>query len=211
MATERQIAANRLNARKSTGPKSEAGKAHAKLNALKSGIFAELLIVPGEDPAELQALMDGYYRDFAPRRHEERALVDNLVHFEWLLRRMRRIETEFWLSETKICNKHDWVDPDAQLGSILRRMEKSLAALQRRIDSLDRAYHRALKEIRRLQERPLGPFEQPEETEPAPAEETQPAAPQEVGAAIGFVPPIPTPPAIAPSESVPEPPHTQQR
>jgi hypothetical protein len=35
----KQLSANRLNARKSTGPKSVTGKAVSKMNALKHGIY----------------------------------------------------------------------------------------------------------------------------------------------------------------------------
>jgi hypothetical protein len=38
MASDRQIAANRLNARKSTGPRSRAGKLRASQNALGHGM-----------------------------------------------------------------------------------------------------------------------------------------------------------------------------
>ena len=40
MATEKQVAANRRNAAKSTGPKSEAGKEIARMNAAKHGMQA---------------------------------------------------------------------------------------------------------------------------------------------------------------------------
>jgi hypothetical protein len=38
MTTEKQIAANRLNARRSTGPKTAAGKRRASQNALRHGL-----------------------------------------------------------------------------------------------------------------------------------------------------------------------------
>ena len=46
MATEKQIAANRRNAAKSTGPRSPEGKARSSMNALKSGVDAEAEIIP---------------------------------------------------------------------------------------------------------------------------------------------------------------------
>jgi len=58
MPTEAQINANRLNAQKSTGPVTPEGKARSSLNALKSGIDAWSHIIPGEDPAELEALTE---------------------------------------------------------------------------------------------------------------------------------------------------------
>ena len=56
MASQAQIEANRKNAKKSTGPKSENEKSVAKLNAVKHGLTAEHVIIPGEDLAELEEL-----------------------------------------------------------------------------------------------------------------------------------------------------------
>jgi hypothetical protein len=42
MTTERQIAANRANAKRSTGPKSRAGKARASQNAYRHGLTASM-------------------------------------------------------------------------------------------------------------------------------------------------------------------------
>ena len=53
MATEKQIQANRNNAKKSTGPRTEQGKAASSQNALKHGLLARDAVLPGEDPAEL--------------------------------------------------------------------------------------------------------------------------------------------------------------
>ncbi len=43
MASQRQIEANRRNAQKSTGPKTQAGKARSRLNARKHGLSPSLL------------------------------------------------------------------------------------------------------------------------------------------------------------------------
>ena len=64
MATPAQIEANRRNAQRSTGPRSVEGKAVSRFNALKSGIDAKSLVIPGEDPAELEALVANYYLQF---------------------------------------------------------------------------------------------------------------------------------------------------
>jgi hypothetical protein len=44
MASEKQIAANRKNATKSTGPRTQKGKARSKMNALRHGLAASNLL-----------------------------------------------------------------------------------------------------------------------------------------------------------------------
>jgi hypothetical protein len=46
MATERQIAANRQNAKKSSGPRSTAGKARSRRNALRHGLSIPSRAIP---------------------------------------------------------------------------------------------------------------------------------------------------------------------
>ena len=58
MSTPRQIEANRRNAQKSTGPTSVTGKAASAMNALKTGIHAQSLVLPPEDPAEFDELVE---------------------------------------------------------------------------------------------------------------------------------------------------------
>src|ERR1044071_8715001 len=96
MPTEAQINANRLNAQKSTGPKSPEGKAASSLNALKSGIDAWSHIIPGEDPAELETLTAQSPQHSQPADPTQLALVDTLVSAEWIQRRLRRIEAQLW-------------------------------------------------------------------------------------------------------------------
>ena len=58
--TERQRAANRSNARRSTGPRTEAGLSTSSLNALKHGLRSQLTVIPGENAAEFQSLFDAF-------------------------------------------------------------------------------------------------------------------------------------------------------
>jgi len=64
MATPAQILANRTNAQKSTGPRSAEGKAVSRFNALKHGLDAESIVLPGEDPADYEALARDCDRTF---------------------------------------------------------------------------------------------------------------------------------------------------
>lgn len=50
MASERQIAANRLNAGRSTGPRTPEGKAVVSQNAVTHGLTSYGGLLPGENP-----------------------------------------------------------------------------------------------------------------------------------------------------------------
>ena len=57
--TDKQIAANRGNAGKSTGPVTSAGKAIAARNALKHGLLAKEIVIDAGEGAESQEQSDG--------------------------------------------------------------------------------------------------------------------------------------------------------
>src|ERR1700723_1174279 len=96
MPTAKQTAANRMNAQKPTGPRTAAGKALSRFNALKHGIFAVHQIMFDEKPEDLAELSAEYHELCCPADAKQRCLVDALVHNEWRLRRMRRVEAELW-------------------------------------------------------------------------------------------------------------------
>ena len=141
MASKKQIEANRLNAQKSTGPRSVEGKARASMNALKTGIDAQSQTIPGEPISQLEALTDDYYERFCPSTPEQRMLVDTLVDCEWLLRRFRRVEGQMW--ENPIF--------EITFAKAFRNDSDHFARLQRRIDATQRNYRNALHELQRIQ------------------------------------------------------------
>jgi hypothetical protein len=96
MPTLKQLEANRRNALKSTGPRTPGGKAASSTNALKTGIYAKSLIIPGEDVAELETLIADFYEIHQPAAADERSLVDTLIVNEWTLRRLRKAECQIW-------------------------------------------------------------------------------------------------------------------
>ena len=61
-----RLAANRANAQKSTGPRTEAGKARSRANALKHGLTGAGIALPGEDAAAIEAMFLQAQEEFAP-------------------------------------------------------------------------------------------------------------------------------------------------
>jgi hypothetical protein len=60
MATAAQIEANRRNAQRSVGPRTQTGKDRSKLNALGHGCRANILVLPIEDFGEYEQEADAW-------------------------------------------------------------------------------------------------------------------------------------------------------
>ena len=91
METPAQIRANRANAQRSSGPRSEAGREITKMNALKHGLAARELVIRDEDPAALDALRADLRAEHAPANQTEALLVEDLAICWWRLQRGREI------------------------------------------------------------------------------------------------------------------------
>jgi hypothetical protein len=95
---ERQAAAkraeiNRQNAQKSTGPRTEEGKAASSKNRLAHRLCSSSLILHGESQADFEELRLQIHATYAPATPEETQFTDQLVEATWRLHRARRVET----------------------------------------------------------------------------------------------------------------------
>lgn len=134
----KQMEANRQNARKSTGPRTPAGRARSRMNALKHGIRSKGVLVQGlhyrENSRELDALYERFRQEMDPQGPVEEMLVDQIVTAHWRWRRALAAESgEIALSVDDEQKRHDrpvrrdeqwrrWEASDDVLGS----MENSL-------------------------------------------------------------------------------------
>jgi hypothetical protein len=88
-----RMAANRANAQKSTGPRTNEGKAASKFNAVKHGILSREVLVAGENTEELTALHEWFQDDLKPVGPMEVMLVNQIVTNHWRLRRVLAAES----------------------------------------------------------------------------------------------------------------------
>ena len=93
MTSYRQIEANRRNALKSTGPKTEAGKHSSRCNAVRHGLTAETVIGALEDAEDYKAFEAAITADYDAQSAVERELVLRLASILWRLRRATTMET----------------------------------------------------------------------------------------------------------------------
>ena len=96
MSTAAQITANRANAQLSTGPSSAAGKAKASLNAVKTGLTGQTVVLPSEDAASYQKHLARFFAKYEPATDEERELVQSIADTEWRLLRIPTLEAGFY-------------------------------------------------------------------------------------------------------------------
>ena len=186
MSSQLQIEANRRNSQKSTGPRTPAGRANSSRNALASGLYAQSQIIIGESQADFEGLAAAFHSRYHPDSPGQQSLLDIAIHSEWILRRLRRAETGLW---DYYIEEYEHGADTTGLGRAFDARDKTLSRLQRRLDSLQRNFQRALKELSRLQP------------------DTPPAL---CGAGASACQPVSSPPPLAPSQigfvSSPEPP-----
>lgn len=77
---------------KSTGPKSPEGKLRSALNAVKHGLAAKNLLLPGEDVESYESRLDGVFTALAPADEAQAQLAALIADDLWKLERLGRIE-----------------------------------------------------------------------------------------------------------------------
>ena len=134
MATKAQIAANRANAQRSTGPRTDDGKAKARLNALRHGLCAGIPVMADETDEEMQTLLDTLREEHQPVGASEEILVYKMAeHFFFGKRASHLLAEQF-----------DWADRGSD-------NVPKISLLLRYHTSSDRGYHKAFAELRKLQ------------------------------------------------------------
>ncbi len=166
MATVKQIEANRLNALKSTGPKTPEGKAVTKLNALRHGLRARTVVLPAEKSEDFHQLCNDLEAEWEPQSRTEQFYVEQMAVSQWKLARVEVAEKSLLLQEFSAQSQIPLVD--------------KLWQCQHR---LERAYARAQRELERLQDSRRHPAPQPDK--PASAPQPSASEPRVMSAAAG--------------------------
>jgi hypothetical protein len=92
----KKIQANKLNAQKSTGPKTEEGKAVVRMNSLRHGLLAEVSLIRSgdgqEEEAKFIAVLQDLCEGLSPVGALEEMLVERIAACYWRLRRAAKFE-----------------------------------------------------------------------------------------------------------------------
>ena len=154
-----QIDANRANARRSTGPITEEGKARSSQNARLHGLCSRQLHIADEEEAAIFAsLHSALSAELVPVGELELLHFETILHSQWNLRRCRMNEAKLLASV-----------PDPFMDSETRAALKTLAIYTSRHE---RACRNALKALKPLQNERAARTNFAEDTEPSPLVET---------------------------------------
>ncbi len=215
--TPRQLAANRANAKKSTGPKTRQGKLRSAYNSLNHGLCAVTVVLPGENAERYDYLRQEYMDHIRPATAIETQLADLFIADQWRRERGVRYETAlalegraFWDRDIK--KQYPGISEAVVDGLIFGRRanaknDRTLQQLdryERRLTSNSVRTWRLLKEIQNSRP-PVDP-EAPDTNSgpPAPMEPWPHPLPERVA------PPEPAPEPVQPAENKAQETHTQK-
>jgi hypothetical protein len=94
MATKAQVAANRRNAKKSTGPRTAEGKEAVSQNAFKHGLFVKKAVVRDESQEEYDAHREALMAELLPVGAMESFLAERVVNLSWRIIRAERMQNQ---------------------------------------------------------------------------------------------------------------------
>lgn len=90
-----RISANRINAQKSTGAVTLAGKVKVSRNAVTHGLFSKQLVLENENPIEYQTLLEQLKLGLSPVGILEESLVDRIALSLWRQKRLVKAESAY--------------------------------------------------------------------------------------------------------------------
>jgi len=163
MATEAQHQANQRNAQKSSGPRTDAGKARVSRNATRHGLCNTMPVMSDEDRAQFEEMLNDLNEEHQPNGTTEVLLVY----------KMAAAFLNSWRANILLTERLDINDTQDD--------SKQVALMLRYYNTADRAFNRNLQDLRKLQKErqkeeigsvpPItqitrrGPEKQPETTE----------------------------------------------
>lgn len=156
MPSQAQFDANRANAQKSTGPKSEAGKAHSGLNAVTHGFTGQTIVVRAEEKAAYTAFVENSLAKWNPEGPIEMHLAYRMIGNQWRFNQLVSAESGmFALGRIEFAAQVEAFDPETASGIlralVLRNYAKEFDRLHRYESRINRMIKDDTAELKALQ------------------------------------------------------------
>src|SRR5438477_2616998 len=151
-----RAAINRANARFSTGPRTDAGKAISRLNAIRHTLCSQTVVSSKNNLIAYVQFQKRFFDDLQPQGIIEVQLTQTVADCSWRLNCARAYETNLLTLGTEEQAKTIVVD-DAEIHYALatakayRDQVKALAAISMHEQRVSREFHKSLKELREIQ------------------------------------------------------------
>ena len=92
--SEKQLKANRANAKRSTGPRTERGKTISRRNALKHGILSRIVEIGSSEGEASRSAVSSITSSFRPEACQQEELLEAIGQTWWKLGRVVKWEHE---------------------------------------------------------------------------------------------------------------------
>jgi hypothetical protein len=168
--SEAKLTANRQNALKSCGPRTEEGKAISRANALKHGMTGEGIALSNEDSAEVERRFAAMNEEMQPSGEMSKALVRRMATLTVRLdrsvlqesaaitERVRQVEADFEAPEGVDEARADQLRAEAGRRAMFDPSRE--ATLARKYEAAaERGLFKALKEFRQVEKEAKAGFE----------------------------------------------------
>ncbi len=170
--SQRQIAANRENARLSTGPSTPQGKRNSSMNAVKTGLTGRTVLLPADDAAIYERHIARFMQDHKPQSDRESELVQSMADSQWRMNRVPSLEAGIYAKgRLELADQfatHELATAKALIeAEIFLKYQKELKNLGVQEGRLRRQYEKDSAELKALQS-------ERKEAEKAPAPLTYP-------------------------------------
>src|SRR5579863_349705 len=156
MISDKQLEANRSNALLSTGPKTEEGKKHSRINGLRHGITGQVSTMADEDRAAHDKLSNALMKDLAPEGAMEVQLAQRIATDSWRLNRISAIEDNLFAlgllnNGGRLCPDHVQIDDALTTARTFTQESKQIQLLSLYEQRINRSLQKNLATLKSLQ------------------------------------------------------------
>jgi hypothetical protein len=147
--SEAQLAANRANATRSTGPTTPEGKARTRLNGLRHGLTGQTAFLPEEDREAYDRHHAAFLAELAPEGPTETQLARSIADDYWRLNRIKAIEDNIFALGIEALAEQ--LDPALAQARTFLDQAREINLLSLYESRLNRAVHKKHAELAELQ------------------------------------------------------------
>jgi len=155
MVTEKQLLANRENAKKG-GPKTDEGKSIVRRNAVRHGLLCRDSVLCIENKRALRELRERFIAELQPQGELEMMFLDRIVSSYWRLGRVVKLETRYMDNVISYSKYNSWVEDQVEELGKWPNLTRYETTLERQVY---KAHHELLRlQLTRQGARPLAPL-----------------------------------------------------